>query len=287
MTRLFNSIRRRRGALTATFAACAFGALVAAPGAFAATPIYNNISNPLPSNVPSVGFEATSTDEFGGQVNFDGTARHNPRLTVTMSSWGCQSGTWNGGDCSTATGAKFPASIRLNVYRVRDSGDPGKLIGAVTHTYQIPYRPSANYNHCTGPDAGKWWSNSDSSCRNGRSANITASLGSLDLPAKAIISVEYDTTHFGYDPIGEGEPCFGSSGGCPYDALNVGVGDGDTGTPEGEPTVGSQPQPDDAYVAGENASAYCAGDSGPYGVFRLDAGCWTGYQPLFKVTATD
>ena len=81
----------------------------------------------------------------------------------------------------------------------------------------------------------------DSTCKNGKAVKITAGLGSLDLPEKAIISVEYDTTHYGYEPIGEGAPCFSSSGGCPYDSLNVGVGDGDTSTPEGEPTVGTQP----------------------------------------------
>ena len=72
----------------------------------------------------------------------------------------------------------------------------------------------------------------------------------------------------------------------PYDSLNVGVGDGDTNTLAGEPTVGTQPTPDDAYLYSSWTGAYCDGSLGT-GTFRLDAGCWTGYQPLFKVTATD
>lgn len=281
MRNLFAS-RARKGAIATILGVCAFTALAAAPGASAASVVYNNIPAPLPGNVFSLGYEATTTDEFGGQVEFAGTARNNPRLTVTMSSFACQSGTWSGGDCSSAHGAKFSVPIKFNVYRVRNTGEPGRHIGAVTHTYAIPYRPSANYNHCTGINAGKWYSRSDSSCNNGRATTVAASLGSLDLPDQAIISVEYDTTHYGYEPIGESASCYGTVAGCPYDSLNVGVGDGAT---EGDPTVGSQPQPDDAYVAGESAYAYCPGDSGPLGVFRLDAGCWTGYQPLFKVTA--
>ena len=54
----------------------------------------------------------------------------------------------------------------------------------------------------------------------------------------------------------------------------------------GEPTAGTQPRPDDAYLNSSFAGAYCDGALGT-GTFRLDEGCWTGYQPLFRVTATD
>ena len=121
---------------------------------------------------------------------------------------------------------------------------------------------------------------------NGRSANINASLGSLDLPAKAIISVEYDTTHYGYDPIGESAPCFGSSGGCPYDSLNVGVGDGDPARPRASRRLARSRSPMTRTSPVDRVRT-APGAAGPYGVFRLDAGCWTGYQPLFTVTATD
>ncbi len=283
LRKLFKSRKRVAGASIATaIGVSALIVLATAPAAGAAT-VYNNIPDALPGNVPSEAFEAQSASEFGGQVAFDGAARHNPRLTATMSSWGCQSGGLGTHDCSTSPGAKFSLPIRFNVYRVGNNDEPGRLVGAVTHTYAIPYRPSANFTKCTGDDAGKWYSIRDASCKSGKVVRITGSLGSLDLPEKAIISVEYNTTHYGYEPIGDA-PCVSTSGGCPYDSLNVGVGDGDTSTPLGEPTVGSQPTPDDAYLNSSWDGAYCDGSLGT-GTFRLDAGCWTGYQPLFKVTA--
>jgi hypothetical protein len=279
MRKLFSS-RGRGGAAIAAASACALVVLVAAPSASAAqAQVYNNIPHPLPGNTPSVGYEATSTSEFGGLVDFDSTQRNNPKLTVTMSSWACQSGNASTGDCSSSPTATFNWPIRFNVYRVRPTGEPGRLIGKVSHTYTLPYRPSANFTKCTGANAGKWFSVRDGKCNNGRAVNITANLGSLDLPEQAIISVEYDTTHFGYDPVGEGAPCFGSSGGCPYDSLNV-------GTFGNAPSVGTQPRPDDAYLYSTSTGAYCDGSLGT-GTFRLDEGCWTGFQPAFKVAATD
>ena len=109
MRNLFTS-RARKGAIATILGVCAFTALAAAPGA-SATVVYNNVPKPLPGNVVSQAFEATSTSEFGGQVSFAGTARHNPRLSVVMSSWACQSGGASTGDCSTTPGAKFTEPI--------------------------------------------------------------------------------------------------------------------------------------------------------------------------------
>jgi hypothetical protein len=33
------------------------------------------------------------------------------------------------------------------------------------------------------------------------------------------------------------------------------------------------------------SAQYCDGGTGGTGTFRLDAGCWTGYQPAFQVKA--
>ena len=61
-------------------AAVGVSALIALASASAASAaiVYDNGPTPLPGNVVSQGFEATSTSELGGQVAFDGTARHNP-----------------------------------------------------------------------------------------------------------------------------------------------------------------------------------------------------------------
>jgi hypothetical protein len=252
--------------------------LVGQAAVAATTTIYNNIPAPLPGNVPSVGLEANSASEFGGQVEFGGSARHKPTLTVVMSSWACQNGTWSDQNCGTNPGATFSHPLTAKVYEVGDDNEPGELIGVVRHTFKMPYRPSANFAKCTGDDAGKWYQATSGTCFNGKAFTVTFGLGSLDLPEKAIISVTYNTTHFGYHPIGESPTCFGSSSGCPYDALNV-------GTTDSAPSAGSQPLPDDAYLNSSWGGAYCDNGAGGTGTFRLDAGCWTGFQPAFKVRA--
>lgn len=226
----------------------------------------------------SVGFEATAASEFGGQVAFAGTNRHKPKVTLVLSSWGCETGFWYSGNCGTTTGAKFNAAITLNVYAVGVNDEPGNLLGSVTHTFAILYRPSANYSKCTGADAGKWYKAADATCYNGKALKKSVSLGSLDLPDKVIIGVAYNTTHYGYNPLGESTTCYTTDGGCGYDALNVGTGDSPA-------TVGSQPLPDDAYFNSTQGSQYCDGGANGTGTFRLDAGCWGGYQPAFRVTA--
>ena len=258
----------------------ALTAIMLVPAASAApmTVVYNNTTNPLPGNVPSVGFQATQTSEFGGQVQFAGTERDNPRINVRLSSWGCQSGTWNGGNCSTTPGSEFAHEIRLNVYKVNNDDEPGRLRAAVTRTVDMPYRPSANYTHCTDANAGKWYHSPSGNCYNGKLFNLTFDMGDTTLPEKAIISVEYNTSSWGYEPIGTSPACFTSSGGCPYDSLNV-------GTEPGPPSVGTMPLPDDAYLNSATGGQYCDGGAGGTGFFRLDAGCWTGFQPAIKVSA--
>ena len=284
ISKLFKSRKGRTGAsIAAAVGVSALFALASASAASAAT-VYDNAPATLPGNVVSQAFEATSTSEFGGQVGFAGTQKHNPRLTVTMSSWACQSRSATTGNCSTTPGARFTHPIRFNVYRVQNNNEPGRLVGAVTHTYSIPYRPSANYSHCTGADEGKWFSRTDSKCYNGKAFRISASLGGLDLPDKAIISVEYDTTHYGYEPIGDA-PCVSTTAGCPYDSLNVGLVD--SGTAGGTPSVGSAALPGSEYINSTWKDAYCDTGTNGTGSFRLDQGCDPDYQPLFKVTATN
>ncbi len=176
--------------------------LLAAPAALAVTrtTVYDNIPSPLPGNVPSIGFEATAASEFGGQVNFSGTDRNNPIVSVVMSSWACQTGHWNSGDCGTTPGAAFSVPLTIRVYAVGAGDEPGIQIGAVTHTFSMPYRPSANYSKCTGANAGKWYQSTTATCFNGKAFTRTVSLGSLNWPDTVIIGVAYNTTHYGLQP---------------------------------------------------------------------------------------
>jgi len=93
------------------------------------------------------------------------------------------------------------------------------------------------------------------------------------------VSVAYNTTHYGYAPQGEHKACYSSSGGCGYDSLNIGL-------ITTAPIEGGNPTPNGLYQNSPYGSEYCDGGTGGTGTFRLDDGCWTGYQPAFKITAS-
>ena len=279
--------------------AAATAALVmAVPTATAATSrtIYRSNVQPLPGNLPSIGFEADSASELGDAVTFAPHGRHLQTVTVTMSSWGCQQGTWFGGDCVTTPGAKFSVPITLNLYNASGatlpSATPVEAVGpiaSVTKTFRIPYRPSASPK-CTGAAAGEWFLKKHG-CFNGKAANIVFNLASLHLklPNTIVWGVAYNTTHHGYDPIGESAACFTSSGGCPYDSLNV------AGGPAVK--VGSKPYADRIFWNTSFEGFLCdSGDVTPVALtnaFNLDApgtgpndACWAGFVPAVQFRAT-
>ena len=250
--------------------------------------IYNSSVQPLPGNLPSVGAEAYAFNELGDEVTFAGTARTLDTVKVTLSSWGCEHGHWNTNDCVTTPGDKFSVPITLNIYNASVAGPnstvvPGSLITTVTKTFAVPYRPTANLNKCnqTNSSLGKWYSSKTATCYNGKAVNITfnyKSLG-LTLPNDVVIGVAYNTSHYGYSPIGESPACYTSDAGCPYDSLNIALGP--------VVTVGSKPYPDTLFQNTSYAGNLC--DATPaLGVFNLDSPtnpCWTGYVPAIQVIA--
>jgi hypothetical protein len=264
------------------FSSIVLTVLFAAVSAFAqGNTIYNTIPSPLPGNMFSLGYEATSTSEWGDQVGFGPGGRALTTVTVTMSSWGCQAGHWNTNDCVTALGATFTHPITVNIYKVAAGNQVGALLATQTQTVTIPYRPSADPINCTGANAGKWYDVGSATCFNGKAANVTIDLTSLNvnLPNNVIVSIAYNTSHYGYAPIGQTPACYSTAAGCPYDSLNV------AGTDLSTLTAGSNPYPDDAYYNTQYAPYYCDGGTGGVGSFRLDAGCWTDFKPSIKVNA--
>lgn len=253
-----------------------------ASAASASEVVYNNIPAAKPANVVSEAFEATTTGEFGGIVKLAGTARKNPKVSVLMSSWGCESGRWYEFSCKTF-GGKFEVPIAFSVYTVGAGNQPGVKIAAGSKTFKIPYRPSANTTKCTGANTGAWFSKGQ--CYNGKAVKITLPLKAASLPDEVIVSIAFNTTHYGYHPIGEAAPCYTTSEGCGYDALNVGVEDGFEPPTEG-PSVGTQPLPEAAYLFGASEYPYECAPKSPDGVFRLDACGWKEFQPLISVSAS-
>ncbi len=195
-------------ALVAIFALA--GAASAAPGS---STIYSSLlSSPLHGNMTSVGAEAYAFKELGNDVTFAGKNRSLTNVTVTMSSWGCQSGSWVRGDCVTANGATFSVPITFTVYST-----DGSVVASSTETFAIPFRPSASPK-CTG---GRWYDNALKACFNGLATNVTFAFSGQKLPDAVTYGIAYNTTHYGYAPIGESAACFTSSGGCGYDSLNI------------------------------------------------------------------
>jgi hypothetical protein len=149
------------------------------------------------------------------------------------------------------------------------------LIGSITQSFAIPFRPSGDVVHCTG---GRWFDAASSTCFNGLANNVTFDLTTqhLTLPNQVIFGVAYNTSHFGYAPIGETPACYTGSAGCGYDSLNVALADPATAN-----SVGSNPAPNDAY----QYTQYGSCTDGAIMPFGLDPGCWTGFKPSVRFNA--
>jgi hypothetical protein len=241
--------------------------------------ILTNKNGGISSYISSLGFECCATKEFGDGVVFTNAGARLKTVGIVMSSWGCENGTWNADNCVTTPGSKFSLPITMNVYAV--TGEPGgpfgvgALLASKTKTFNIPYRPSANDTICTGQNLGRFLGKVDKECDNGLSVRISFNflLPKVILPAQAIVSVAYNTSDAGYNPIGQNTPCFTSSGGCGYDALNVSA-DGPGGF------VGNPIDPNGVFVNFGIPGEYCSGSGSG---FQLDTPCWTGYHPEIKV----
>ncbi len=226
----------------------------------ATTTVYDAIPATLPPNMASVGYQATSTYEFGDYLHLAGSYRALSTVTVTMSTWALHS-----------TYPSMPASgwthpITLKIYNVIP-GTPnvaGSLIVAKTQTFDIPWRPEAD------PACGTAWRASNGSCYNGYAFNITFDLTGMGvtLPNDIIVSIAYNTETRGYAPIG-------ASG--PYNSLNIGVA--------GTLSAGTDDSADKVFLYSTSAGMY--GDGGSTAVFREVVG-WSPYGTLpVRVVTTD
>jgi hypothetical protein len=263
-----------------------------APGQVNVTPappgpaiIYDSTASPLPPTFVSLNFEATSLVEFGNKITLAPTAQALEEVTVTLVSLACQSGHWNTNDCVSAPAATFSQPVTFNIYAPGAANAVGALIVTDTATFEVPYRPSADNVNCTGANSGKWFDPTTGACSNGMASNVTFDFAPqhVVLPGTVIFGISYNTTDFGPHPIGSGAACVTSSGGCPYDNLNVGLTEDPT-----DVSVGSDPLPGTIYMNSLAGGAYCDGGAAGTGTFRLDSpgvpSCW-GANPLGGSTA--
>jgi hypothetical protein len=183
--------------------------------------IYDSIPSPQPGNVPSVGYQATQTAEFGNLIDFAGTYRDLTSVTVLMSDWALAS-TYG------SSSATWDQALTFNLYSVDNSGEPGSVIATRTQTFAIPWRPASA--GCADPTA---WLAADGGCYHGLAFTVTFDFTGVTVPDQIIYGLAFNTNTWGYTPTNAAGP---------YESLNFGLA-------EVPPSVGSNPVPGTAYAA--------------------------------------
>jgi hypothetical protein len=251
-------------------AAAASLALAASAGAVTPSAVYDATPSTLPDNVASLGFEATSTSQFGDQVHLGGTNRVLDSVTVTMSDWALYS--------DYATDARYAGNsstwshpITVNVYSTHldANGVPDTLLATVTQDVAIPWRPAADPT-CPGGTA---WRATNGTCYNGIAFNAVFDLSTLNvmLPDDVIVGVAYNTADYGTTPLHTAGP---------YNSLNV-------GTPTNQAvTVGADADPDAVFWNTSYAPFYADDGAAGVGTFRRDTGWTPNGTVAFRITAT-
>lgn len=259
-------------AITGAAAVTMFGAALVP--AFATT---ETVYDALPSidpqtSYPSQPFQAQQTAEFGDYVHLGGTNRILNNITVTMVTWARYSeyiadSNYNGNSVS------WTHPITLNVYsnHLGANGVPDTLLGSVTPSITIPWRPENNPSDCSD---GFKWKDGFGNCVNGLAFNANFDLSSLGviLPNDVIVSVAYNTQTWGYNPIG-------STG--PFNSLNVAV------PPSQVVAVGSDDSNSEVFWNTSTAAWYTDGGASSVGTFRKDTN-WVPYGTVaLKIQATE
>jgi len=226
--------------------------------------VYDTIPNPLPPNMPSLGFEASQISEFGDYVHLAGTNRALKTVNVTMSDGALNS------SYPSMPAAGWSHPITLNIYNAVP-GTPlnkvGSLLATVTQTFTIPWRPEADPT-CTPVTA---YRAVDGRCYSGIAFNIAFDFDSLHvtLPNDIVLGVAFNTQAHGISPIGVVGP---------YNSLNVGV--------LGSASVGTDDNMDRVFCNMDGSPpGYADGGTGGVRIFREDTG-WTPYGTIpFQIIA--
>lgn len=223
--------------------------------------IYTSVQVPYEINVTSLGYQATSTREFGDHVQFAGTYRDLSTVTVQMSNWAKYSD-WSG---SYGAGG-YSVPITLNLYNVLNplsAPSVSTLIASQTITPTIVWRPEASVGCPGGAFMG-----GDGNCYNGLAQTIQFDFTGTTVPEDVIFGLTFNTQSYGAGPTGvEG----------PYNSLNFGL----STTP---PTVGTNVNPDVVFWNTSFAGFLTDPGPGVAGVFGPDTG-WSPYTPAITFEA--
>jgi hypothetical protein len=255
------------GRLWLVAVAVAIGALTMSTAASALPPtvVYSNI-NTVPTMVKGHADEDTYSAApfefpFGGMVEFSHRPGTLKNLTAQVDSFTCEHGTYTLENCYTGRPTKkFAYQLTAEIYEATADNEPGGLVASATATFKIPYRPTTNVECPLTPEGKGFGVNCDVGGYLAQVEFKHFSPVSAVLPEKAIVEIT-DTPSDS-----------------PSDVVNVGMQtaykewDGEF-VPEpplnaGNPSVGADPLPEDAYVRG-----------------ALSEGGWKGYQPVLQIVA--
>lgn len=236
-------------------------AALASQVVFGAVNVFDSIPAGPTYNLPSLGYQATSTTEFGPSIQLGGTARQLNTVTVGMSDWARES---DYEPLGTSTG--YNQQLTLNLYNAPSGTSPGSLFATKTITAFVPWRPE---NNLVNDPTNDTWLAPDGNTYSGIFFTVDFDFSSLNitLPDNLIVGLEFNTQSYGNNPVGAPGP---------YNSLNFAL--------SGGTTVGSLPNPDSEFWNTSHAGFYTDGGAAGVGIFREDTG-WTGYVPTLQISA--
>jgi hypothetical protein len=139
--------------------------------------------------VPSLGYQANQTAEFGNQITFAGTSRNITNVQIVMSDWANQSDYPGVGDA-----AGYDQPITLSFYNPGLGTGVGSVIATKTETVHVPWHTTNGFNGTAFP--------------------VSFDFTGTTLPDTIIFGVSYNTQTWGANPIGVAGP---------YNSLNYGL----------------------------------------------------------------
>lgn len=246
--------------------------------------IYSNAPARV-AGLPVLIYESWSSSELGGEVSFAGSARKGATVSFLLGSYACQQG--HAASCRTNPGASFSWPLTLEIYEAGAGASMGSQVARVTHTFAIPYRPSAS-RRCH--DEG-WTQGYGPECSFALMHRVSFSLpASTELPKSAVVALAFNTQNYGSSPAGKGGP---------YDYLGVAVdanyvcklpnrrlhrceAGGYRNLGGGQASVGSIPLPEQVFINTTYEPLVCGGPAGSFGATGT---CWSHEQPVIEVRA--
>lgn len=196
----------------------------------------------------------------GGQIELGaGVGGRTRTLTTQLDVFACEHGVYSLENCLTLKPKKhFTMSWTASIYAVGPGNSVGALLTSATNTFKLVYRPTTNVSCPATPEGKGFGSNCDVG---GLKEGVIFKKFSpaVALPPKVIILLSNSCGECSGVPVNVGlQASFKEYAGGEFVEEPAAEG--------GIPAVGSNPDPEDAYLNG-----------------TLNEGGWSGFQPVFEL----